>query len=67
MIARLLQDKFIKESTVLHEKMKQKQLQIAAGWYSKAEMSDQLNWDEHRPQQKELVSRNNAHQESWVS
>lgn len=51
MIARLLQDQFIKESTVLHEKMKQKQLQIAAGWYSKAEMSDQLNWDEYCPQQ----------------
>ena len=45
-----LQDAFIKELTVLKERPKEKELKTAAGWYSRKDMVDDLNWDEPRPQ-----------------
>lgn len=41
-----VQDRFVKEMTVLREKQRQKKLVTEKGWYSVAEMKDQLAWDE---------------------
>ena len=48
--ASCLQDAFISELTILKERSKEKQLNVAAGWFSQKDMADDLNWTEHCPQ-----------------
>ena len=34
----------MKEMTVQHERSKNKELKVTRGWYSEADMRDDLNW-----------------------